>query len=67
MIYLSDHLDWLSQVLFAFDILQQAFVALDKIRVTEALLVLDVARFVEVIHVELADEATEVVVFEVLW
>jgi hypothetical protein len=48
------------------DVLQQVFLVSDKIRVAEALLVLTVARFVKVIHVELAHKAAEVVVFEVL-
>lgn len=52
--------------MFASDVLQQVFLVSDKIRVTEALLVLTVARFVEVIHVELAHKAAEIVVFEVL-
>lgn len=34
---------------------------------TEALLVLTVARFVEVVHIELPHKAAEIVVFEVLW
>lgn len=51
--------------MFAPDILQQVFLVSDKIRVTEALLVLTVARFMEIIHVELTHKATEIVVFEV--
>ena len=39
----------------------------DKIRMTEALLVLTVARFVKVVHVELPHKAAKIVVFEVLW
>ena len=39
----------------------------DKVLVFEALTVFGVARLIEVVHVELADEARKVVVFEVAW
>lgn len=46
---------------------EQVFLAANEVLVPEALSVLRVARLVEVVHVQLADEAGEIVVFEVLW
>ena len=60
----------LLQILFLLllgDQSQEVLLSFDKIVVAEALSVLRVPRLVEVVHVELADEAREVVVLEVAW
>ena len=51
---------------FPLDLLEIESLALSKVWLTEALVVLDRPRFAEVVHVQLTDEAAEVAMFEVL-
>jgi len=53
--------------LLALDVDEEAFVGFEEVGMSETLLVLYVARLVEVIHVQLPHEGREVVMFEVLW
>lgn len=50
---------------FSFNLCQQSFVIFDKTWMSKALLILWVARLMEIIHIELPHKRAEVVVFEI--
>jgi len=53
--------------LFPFDIVKQYFAVPNKIRMSEALLILSIAGLVKVIHIELPYKTAEIIVLKVPW